>query len=82
MGYCLKTGEDLRQTPGFRASNRTIIMITRTRKFPAIIGIIHSYHDKKHHAESNYLYYILHIGIWQGVVWVRRYFPREIFFQI
>jgi len=57
-------------------------MIIRTSKFPAIIGNIHSYDDNKHHVDGNYLYYILHIGIWQGVVWVRRYFPREIFFQI
>jgi hypothetical protein len=57
-------------------------MITRTRKFPAIIGNIHSYHDKKHFADIDYLYYILHIGILQGAVWIRRYFPREIFFQI
>jgi len=57
-------------------------MIIRTSKFLTIIGNIHSYHDKKHHIDGNYLYYILHTGIWQGVVWVRRYFPREIFFQI
>lgn len=57
-------------------------MIIRTNKFLAITGNIHSYHDKKHRVDGNYLYYILHISIWQGAVGIRRYFPREIFFQI
>ena len=57
-------------------------MIIRTSKFLAITGKFHSYHDKKHLVDGDYLYYILHISIWQGAVGIRRYFPREIFFQI
>jgi len=57
-------------------------MTRRTNKFLAITGDIHSYQDKKHHVDGNYLYYILHISIRQGAVGIRRYFPREIYFQI
>ena len=67
-----------RQRPGFRVSNRAIIMIIRTNIFDAITGKFACYHDKKPQLIGKYLYYILHISIWQGAVGIRRYFPREI----
>ena len=57
-------------------------MIIRTNIFVAITGRFACYHDKKPQLMDKYLYYILHIGIWQGAIGIGRYFPREISFQI